>query len=60
MSADGAFIFASGDYAKLPETAAIGPAPTLPEPTKTLIPTVSRPQRGGPMARSRRRRAGLQ
>jgi glucose/arabinose dehydrogenase len=30
-----------GDSAKLPEEAAIGPKPVLPEPTKTLIPTVN-------------------
>jgi glucose/arabinose dehydrogenase len=30
-----------GDSAKLPEQAAIGPNPPLPEPTKTLIPTVN-------------------
>ena len=29
-----------GDSAKLPETAAIGPSPTLPQPHKTLVPTV--------------------
>jgi glucose/arabinose dehydrogenase len=32
---------ACGDTAKLPEAAGIGPNPTLPEPTTTLIPTVN-------------------
>jgi glucose/arabinose dehydrogenase len=32
---------ACGDSAKLPEQAAFGPNPTLPEPNKTLIPTVN-------------------
>jgi hypothetical protein len=40
IAAVSAFFFTSGDNAKLPETAAIGPSPTLPEPTKTLLPTV--------------------
>jgi glucose/arabinose dehydrogenase len=31
---------ACGDRAKLPVSAGMGPAPTLPEPTRTLIPTV--------------------
>src|SRR5262249_43396581 len=35
-----AFFVTRGDHAKLPETAATGRSPTLPEPTKTLIPTV--------------------
>src|SRR5436305_5263687 len=29
------------DVAKQPETAAIGPSPTLPEPNKTLLPTIN-------------------
>jgi len=29
-----------GDSAKLPETASVGPSPTLPEPTKRPIPTI--------------------
>jgi glucose/arabinose dehydrogenase len=36
----GLFLVTRGDTAKLPETAALGPAPTLPEPTKSLMPTV--------------------
>jgi glucose/arabinose dehydrogenase len=31
---------ACGDSSKLPEQASLGPTPTLPEPTETLIPTV--------------------
>src|SRR5262245_62797662 len=40
IAALAAFLVTRGDHAKLPETAATGPSPTLPEPTKTLIPTV--------------------
>jgi glucose/arabinose dehydrogenase len=36
----GVAIALSGDKAKLPETAARGPDPTLPQPNATLIPTV--------------------
>jgi glucose/arabinose dehydrogenase len=44
-----AFLVTRGDHAKLPETAATGPSPTLPEPTKTLIPTVHiAPAKGWP------------
>ena len=32
---------ACGDAAKLPVDAGIGPAPKLPAPTKTLLPTVN-------------------
>ena len=35
------WLAACGDTAKLPEDASIGPNPPLPEPTKTLIPTVN-------------------
>ncbi len=35
-----AFLLTRGDKAKLPETAAIGASPTLPEPSKMLLPTV--------------------
>jgi glucose/arabinose dehydrogenase len=35
-----AFLVTGGDSAKVPETAAFGPSPTLPEPTRTLLPTV--------------------
>jgi glucose/arabinose dehydrogenase len=37
----GVFLATGGDTAKLPEYASIGPSPTLPEPTKSLIPTVN-------------------
>jgi glucose/arabinose dehydrogenase len=40
VAAVAAFVLTRGDKAALPETAAIGPSPTLPEPTKTAIPTV--------------------
>src|SRR5262249_62299023 len=40
IAALAAFFVTRGDHAKLPETAATGRSPTLPEPTKTLIPTV--------------------
>jgi glucose/arabinose dehydrogenase len=40
VAAVAAFFLTRGDKAALPETAAIGPSPTLPEPTKTVIPTV--------------------
>src|SRR5438094_5743127 len=44
-----AFLVTRGDHAKLPETAATGPSPTLPEPIKTLIPTVHiAPAKGWP------------
>jgi glucose/arabinose dehydrogenase len=44
-----AFFLTWGDSAKMPETAAMGPSPTLPEPTKTLIPTVHiAPAKGWP------------
>jgi glucose/arabinose dehydrogenase len=36
-----ALLSGCGDSAKLPEEAAVGPNPTLPEPNKTLIPTVN-------------------
>jgi glucose/arabinose dehydrogenase len=35
-----AFLLTRGDVAKLPETAAIGASPTLPEPHKNIFPTV--------------------
>jgi glucose/arabinose dehydrogenase len=42
-------ILANGDTAKLPETATVGAAPTLPDPTRTLIPTVDiAPAKGWP------------
>jgi glucose/arabinose dehydrogenase len=36
----GVFALLRGDSAKLPETATIGPSPVLPEPSKSVIPTV--------------------
>ncbi len=40
---------ACGEVAKLPETAGVGPNPTLPEPVKTLFPTVNiAPAKGWP------------
>ena len=39
----------SGDRAKLPETATVGPAPVLPEPTRRPIPTIDiAPAKGWP------------
>jgi glucose/arabinose dehydrogenase len=52
----GVLFITRGDTAKLPETASQGPSPTLPDPTKSLIPTVhiafakGWPQRGKPTA----------
>jgi len=40
LCASALLLSACGESAKLPEEAAIGPNPTLPEPVKTLIPTV--------------------
>jgi glucose/arabinose dehydrogenase len=40
IGALGAFLVTHGDTAKLPETAGMGPSPTLPEPARTLLPTV--------------------
>jgi glucose/arabinose dehydrogenase len=43
------FVAACGDSARLPEEAAVGPAPTLPPPNPTLIPTVKiAPAKGWP------------
>jgi glucose/arabinose dehydrogenase len=43
------FFLTRGDSAKLPETAAIGPSPTLPQPHQTLVPTVHiAPAKGWP------------
>jgi glucose/arabinose dehydrogenase len=41
LGAVAAYFIIRGHPAKLPETAAIGPSPTLPEPAKELIPTVN-------------------
>ena len=44
---------ACGDTAKLPETAGMGPNPTLPAPITSLIPTVKiAPAKGWPAGRS--------
>lgn len=49
IAAVSAFFFTSGDNAKAPEIASIGPSPTLPEPTKTPLPTVHiAPAKGWP------------
>jgi len=40
LVAGAVFVLARGDRAKLAENATEGPSPTLPEPTKRLIPTV--------------------
>jgi glucose/arabinose dehydrogenase len=37
----GLFIATLGDTAKLAESASLGPSPTLPEPTNSLVPTVN-------------------
>jgi len=36
----GLFFVTRGDSARLPDTASLGPSPTLPEPAKSLMPTV--------------------
>jgi glucose/arabinose dehydrogenase len=47
------FLAACGDSAKLPENAAFGPNPTLPEPTGTTIPTINiAPAKGWPQGAS--------
>ena len=47
LCASALLLSACGDIAKLPEEAAVGPNPTLPEPVQTLIPTVDiAPARG--------------
>jgi len=51
---------ACGDSAKLPEEAAFGPNPTLPEPTETIIPTINiAPAKGWPQGASPAPSAGL-
>ncbi|MDQ6701812.1 MAG: sorbosone dehydrogenase family protein, partial [Pseudomonadota bacterium] len=51
---------ACGDSAKLPEEAAFGPNPTLPEPTETIIPTINiAPAKGWPQGASPAPAAGL-
>jgi glucose/arabinose dehydrogenase len=47
--AGGVVYLLSGDSAKLPDTASVGPGPTLPPPRKTLLPTVDiAPAKGWP------------
>ena len=54
------FLAACGDSAKLPEEAAFGPNPTLPEPTETIIPTINiAPAKGWPEGASPAPSAGL-
>jgi glucose/arabinose dehydrogenase len=54
------FLAACGDSAKLPEEAAFGPNPTLPEPTETIIPTINiAPAKGWPQGASPAPSAGL-
>jgi len=50
VAAAGAFLFVlGGDTARLPETAGQGPSPVLPDPVKTLLPTVDiAPAKGWP------------
>src|SRR5438874_2241312 len=56
----GAIWMLRGDTAKLPEIAATGPSPSLPEPIKTLIPTVHiAPAKGWPAGTKPVAAAGL-
>jgi glucose/arabinose dehydrogenase len=49
IAALAAFLVLRGDPANLPGTAGIGPSPTLPEPRRTLVPTVHiAPAKGWP------------
>jgi glucose/arabinose dehydrogenase len=49
-----------GESAKLPDTAGIGPDPTLPQPNKTLVPTVHiAPAKGWPSGQKPAPAAGL-
>jgi glucose/arabinose dehydrogenase len=51
---------ACGDSAKLPEEAAVGPSPTLPEPNETLLPTVNiAPAKGWPQGEAPTAAGGL-
>jgi glucose/arabinose dehydrogenase len=55
-----AVYFGSGDKASLPESASMGPAPTLPAPNKTVIPTVViAPAKGWPDGKTPRAAQGL-
>ena len=54
------FLAACGDSANLPEEAAFGPNPTVPEPTETIIPTINiAPAKGWPQGASPAPSAGL-
>jgi glucose/arabinose dehydrogenase len=54
------FLAACGDSAKLPEEAAFGPNPKLPEPTETIIPTINIARaKGWPQGASPKPSAGL-
>jgi glucose/arabinose dehydrogenase len=54
------FLAACGDSAKLPEEAAFGPNPKLPEPTETIIPTINIARaKGWPQGASPTPSAGL-
>ena len=56
-----ASLAACGDTAKLPFDAGVGPTPTLPEPNKTLIPTVHiAPAKGWPQGQQPVPMAGMQ
>ncbi|WP_311220648.1 MULTISPECIES: sorbosone dehydrogenase family protein [unclassified Acidovorax] len=56
-----ASLAACGDTAKLPFEAGVGPAPTLPEPNKTLIPTVHiAPAKGWPQGQQPVPMTGMQ
>jgi len=41
VGAVGVFVLTRGDTAKLPETAGMGPSPSLPQPIESAIPTVN-------------------
>lgn len=60
FSAVAIVLLARGDTAKLPDQASLGPTPTLPEPTRSLIPTVSiATARGWPAGATPKPAAGL-
>ena len=41
VAAGGGFWLIRGDTAALQESATVGPSPSLPQPNKTLIPTIN-------------------
>jgi glucose/arabinose dehydrogenase len=60
IAAVGGVYLLSGENAKLPETAGIGPSPTIPPPAQTLIPTVDiAPAKGWPEGKGPTAAAGL-